>query len=181
MNFFAANDIDQSRSVHWLLPEQAELIYGTISSIIVFAVLIKFGGPLIGKALKGRTDKIQAELDESAQAKAAAEAEAVEIRKAAGDIDAERQRRFAEADAEAEVLLAQGRERLEVEVAELRAAAAADVESASGRVNDELRHEISRLASQATERALVGGVVDDATQQELIEAFISRVGQGAPS
>ncbi len=178
--FVAADDehaVDPARSISWIWPEQAELIYGSIASIIIFAVLFKFAGPAIKKAMADRTAGIQESLDNSAAAKAAALAEASDIRQAAGDIDAERQRLFAEADAQAAALLSEGRARLEAEVAELNARAAADIDAASGRVNDEMRGEIARLAHEATERTLTSGVLDDATQQRLIESFISNVGQ----
>jgi F-type H+-transporting ATPase subunit b len=168
--------IDPARSVHWLWPEQAELIYGSIASLMIFAALFKFAGPAIKKAMAERTQSIQSDLDASAAAKAEAEAEAVSIRQAAGDIDAERQRLFADADAQAEAVLADGRSRLEAEVAELEARAEADIASASGRVNDELRGEIAGLSNAATEQLLASGIVDDATQQDLIESFIARVG-----
>ena len=182
MNLFSiiaaegGDPIDDARSIHWLLPADAELIYGTIASILIFAALWKFAGPAIKKAMAGRTERIQNELDESAAAQAAAEAEAASIRQAAGDIDAERQRLFAEAEAQAEALLVDGRARLEQEVADLEARADADIAAGAGRANDELRAEISRLASVATDRVVSGGVLDDATQQALIENFIARVG-----
>ena len=183
MNIFAvlfgsegSDPIDDARSLHWLWPADAELIYGTISSLIIFGLLWKFAGPAIAKAMSDRTDRIQAELDTSAASKAEAETEATDIRQAAGDIDGERQRLFAEADAQAEALLVDGRASLDREVAELEARADADIASAGGRVNDELRAEISRLSVVATEQLLADGTVDDATQQELIEGFISKVG-----
>ena len=52
---------------------------------------------------------------------------------------------------------------------------AADIETAAGRAGEELRAEISRLASAATDQLLDGGL-DAATQQDLIEGFISKVG-----
>ena len=168
--------IDDARSIHWLWPADAELIYGSIASILIFAALWKFAGPPIAKAMAARTERIQQELDEAAAAKSQADAEAAQIRQAAGDIDAERQRLFAEADAQAEAVLADGRARLEAEVAELESRADADIAAASGRVNDELRAEISRLAAAATDRVLADGALDDATQQSLIENFIQRVG-----
>lgn len=172
----SSDPIDDARSISWLWPEQAELIYGSLASILIFAALWKFAGPAIKKAMADRTEGIQTELDESAAAKAEAEAEAANIRQAAGDIDAERQRLFADADVQAETVLADGRARLDQEVAELEARADADIAAASGRVNDELRAEITRLSNSATEQLLSAGVIDAATQQDLIESFISRVG-----
>jgi F-type H+-transporting ATPase subunit b len=169
------HDIDPARSQSWIWPEQAELIYGSIASILIFAALFKFAGPAIKQAMADRTNRIQTELDQSAEAKTTAESEAAQIRQAAGDIDAERQRLFAEADVQAAQVLADGRARLDDEVAELEARATADISTASGRVGDELRAEITRFANAATERVLAGGV-DDATQNELIESFISKVG-----
>ncbi|MDA3038395.1 MAG: hypothetical protein O3C27_02495 [Actinomycetota bacterium] len=159
----------------WILPEAAELIYGTISSIIIFALLYKFAGPAIKKGFNDRTARIQQELDATSQAQADATAEAATIMQAKGDIDAERQRMLDAADAQGEMLLAEGRVRLDQEIAELEARAASEVESGASRAGDELRAEITRTAAMATERILAGGIDPDA-QQALIEGFISKVG-----
>lgn len=168
--------IDDARSLDWLLPADAELIYGTISSVLIFGLLWKFAGPAIKKAMADRTDRIQTELDEAEAAKTDADAEAASIRLAAGDIDAERQRLFAEADVQAEALLTEGRARLEQEVTDLETRADADIAATTGRASDEMRAEMARLANVATERVLAGGAIDAATQQDLIENFIQRVG-----
>lgn len=168
--------IDPARSEHWLWPADAELIYGSIASLLIFGALWKFAGPAIKKAMAGRTERIQGELDASTAALAGAEAEAARIRQAAGDIEAERARILADADAEAEALLSEGRARLEQEAADLEARADADIAAAGGRVADELRVEISRIASVATDRMLSDGAIDAALHQDLIESFIQKVG-----
>jgi F-type H+-transporting ATPase subunit b len=160
---------------HWLFAPAAETIIASTASIIVFGMIYKFAGPTIKKAFSDRTSGIQKELDDSTAAKAAAETEAVRIREARGDIDAERSRLYAEADAQAEALLADGRERLDAEMAELEARADADIGAAADRSADELRSEIARYSSDAVER-IAQDTLDDATQQDLIESFISRVG-----
>lgn len=171
--------IDPARSIHWLWPAAAELIYGSIASVVIFGALFKFAGPAVKKAMAARTERIQHELDQSAAARTAAESEAAEIRRAAGDIAAERSRMLAEADAQAAALLADGRARLDQEIADLRAKAESDIAASAGRANDELRAEISRLAAVATEQVIAGGVLDDGTQQALIENFIAKVGAGS--
>jgi F-type H+-transporting ATPase subunit b len=175
-SLLAAEEHDPAKSIHWLWPEQAELIYGSIASLLIFGLLWKFAGPAVKQAMSDRTAAIQENLDNAETAKTEAEAEAAGIRQAAGDIDAERQRLFAEADAQAEALLIEGRARLEHEVAELHARADADIVATAGRATDELRFEISHLANSVTENVLAGGVIDDVTHQELIEAYISKVG-----
>ena len=154
---FAADEpIDPSRSTHWLFPVRAELLFGSIASILVFAVLFKFGWPLFQKALTDRTERIQSAMDESETKLAEAQTEAAEIRSAAGDIDAERQRLFTEADAEAESILRDGRVRLDEEIAELRAAAESDIALIGSRASGEIRSEISMLSRRAVDRALTG-------------------------
>lgn len=171
--------IDPARSEHWLLPADAELIFGTISSVLVFGVLIKFAGPLFAKALRSRTERIQNDLDSSQAELRDAEAEAAEVRRATGDLDAERARLFADAEAQAAQLLAEGRARIEAEVAELNRRADVEIEALSSRVNDSIRADVARLSRAATETALARGVVDAQTQQDLIEAFIQKVGASA--
>ena len=148
--------------------------------MIVIGLLIWKAGPLVKKAMAARTDKIQGELDDSAAARRDAEAEAARIRQSLGNIEAERQRMLADADAQAEAMLADGRARLEAEVAELEAKADADIAAGAGRAGDELRGEIARLAGAAAD-LVVERSLDDATQQQLIEAFIAKVGASTPA
>jgi F-type H+-transporting ATPase subunit b len=169
-------DADGNVTTHsWILPETAEIIWGGLASVIIFTALYKFGWPAMKKSFEARTARIQKEIDDASADQSAAASEAAGIRQAKGDIAAERSRIMAEATAQAEVILTDGRARLVTEVAELEARAEADIAAARGRVGDELRAEISRLSSAAVDH-VVSGTLDDATQQELIENFIARVG-----
>ncbi|MEJ7719673.1 MAG: hypothetical protein WKF58_04215, partial [Ilumatobacteraceae bacterium] len=69
-------------------------------------------------------------------------------------------------------------QRLDAETAEMESKAASDLEAAASRSGDELRSEIVRLSSAVIDRVVVGSV-DDTAHQELIEAYIARVGAGA--
>jgi F-type H+-transporting ATPase subunit b len=160
---------------NWLLPGSAELIYGGLASLIIFALLAKFAGPQIKKAMAGRTARIQKELDSAAADKASAAKEAADIRQAKGDIAAERARIEAEAQAQAAAVLTEGRARLASELAELEAKAQAEMAASANRVGEELRAEVARLSVAAVDH-VVTGTLDDATHQELIENFIARVG-----
>jgi len=160
-----------------ILPPVKEIFIGGAASLIVFAALWKFAMPAIRKSMADRTARIQGDLDGATGAKTDAETRAQEIRTALGDIDAERQRLFAEAEAQAEAILADGRSRLDAEVAELHARAEADVSTAASRSGDELRSEIGRYSGASLDR-VVTDTLDDTAQQDLIEAFIQRVGAG---
>lgn len=161
-----------------ILPETAEIIWGGLASLIIFYALFKFGAPLMKKSFAARTEKIQKELDAAAADKAAAATEAAGIRAAKGDIAAERARLLSDAETQAAAVLEDGRARLAVEVADVEAKAVTDIASAQGRVGDELRAEIARLSAAAVDHVVTGSL-DDATQQELIENFIARVGASA--
>lgn len=171
----AAEDPNVTKS--WLFPEQAEIVYGGLSSVIVIGGLIKFAGPMAKKAMAARTAKIQKQLDDAANALTTSSTEAVGIRGALGDIAGERARMLAEADTQAAAVLAEGRTRVAAEVAELEAKAATDLNAARGRSSDELRAEIAMLASIATP-IVVQATLNDQTKNELIESFISSVGAG---
>jgi len=166
---------DPSQTHHWLFPETAEIIYGGISSILVFAGLYKFGWPVAKKGLAARTERIQKELDNAKSTLGGAEAEAASIRKAIGDIASERDRLLAEADTQAAALLYEGRQRVTVEVSELEVRGDADIAASRSRSSDELRASIAQLASGASQLAVVASL-NAATQQELIEDFINSVG-----
>ncbi len=166
---------DPSQTHHWLLPETAEIIYGGIASMLIFAALYKFALPAAKKAMADRTERIQKELDNAANTRSAAETEAANIRKAVGDIASERARLLAEADQQAATLLSEGRTRIAAEVADLEAKADADVAASRSRSSDELRAQIAQIASVAAQNA-VAATLNDGTQQELIEGFISSVG-----
>jgi F-type H+-transporting ATPase subunit b len=166
---------DPSKTHHWLLPEDYELIWGVPASILIFALLIWKAGPLIKKAFNDRTARIQAQLDEAASDKAAAEAEAAEIRRALGDIDAERATALADAESQAEALVRDGQARLEAEIAALEAKAEADNAAMVSRGMDELRSEIARLSAAAAEHVVTGQLTDE-VHRDLIESFIQKVG-----
>ena len=171
------NDGVGSTSLNPIWAPIEEVIIGGLATLIVFAMLYKLAWPAISKGMKDRTARIQGELDTSAAARTQAEADAAGIRTSLGDVDGERSRLFADADAQAAALLEDGRLRLTKEIEELEAKAAADITAAAGRGADDLRVDIARFSSQAIESS-VSASLDDATQQELIESFISRVGSG---
>jgi F-type H+-transporting ATPase subunit b len=171
----AADDITQTPSKFW--PEGYEMLFGIPASVLVFFLLWKFAGPTVKKSMAARTAKIQAELDAAGADRLAAEAEAAQIRQAKGDIAAERDRLLAEADAQAAALLEDGRARLAQELVELEARADSEILAAASRTGDELRAEIARLSAASVE-LVVTGTLDEATQQELIENFIAKVGAG---
>jgi F-type H+-transporting ATPase subunit b len=163
-----------------ILPPIKEIFIQGAATLIVFVAIWKLAGPAMAAAVRGRTARIQGELDGADEAQVEADRQAADIRAALGDIDGERQRLFAEAEQQAEAILTDGRARLDAEIADLHARADADIASAATRGGDELRGEISRYAAGSVD-TVVARTLDDAAQQELIESFIQRVGASSAS
>jgi F-type H+-transporting ATPase subunit b len=168
---------DPSQSHSWIWAEQAEIIYGGIAFAVVAYLLWRFGWPQAKKMMADRTARIERELEDAATAKAEADQAAVTIRRQLGDIESERARMLADADAQAAQLLEDGRRRLAEELAELEAKAEADIASSGTRVLSEVQAEVAQVATVATQRLVADGL-DEATQAELVEQFIARVGAG---
>lgn len=166
---------DPSQTHSWIWPEKYELMFGAPASILIFGLLFWKVGPLVKKGMAARTERIQAALDAGSAAKSSADEEATGIRQALGDIAAERARMLAAADEQAASVLADGRVRIAAEAAELEAKAERDIAASASRGSDELRAEIARLSSAAAEH-VVNGQLDGSVHNDLIEAFIQRVG-----
>jgi F-type H+-transporting ATPase subunit b len=178
MGFFSILAVDPAESLHPFWAARAELLFGIPASLIIFALLYKFAGPAVKKSMADRTARIQDEIDASVADKASAETEAADIRTAKGDIEAERARILADADAQATAVLVDGRARILAEIADLDAKADADIAAAASRGADELRAEISRLSEGVMDR-VAAATIDSALQNDLVEAFIAKVGSGS--
>jgi F-type H+-transporting ATPase subunit b len=166
---------DPSQSINPIFAEAKEVIWGGIAFLIILVLMIKLALPPAKKAMAARTARIQSELDAGEAARSNAQTEAQQIRTALGDIGSERARLLAEADTEAAALLVEGRARLEQDVADLMAKARIDLQTASGRVNEELQSEIARASAEAIERAVTESI-DYNTHRRLIDDFIAKVG-----
>jgi F-type H+-transporting ATPase subunit b len=160
-----------------LLPETNEIIWGSIGFAVVFLFLWKFGFPAIKKAMGERTAKIQGDLDAAERAKADAETVKAEYEAKLADAKAESGRIIEEARQAADQLKADQQSRLNEELTAARAQAQADIDAAKGQAMAELRGEVADIAIGAAE-AVVGANLDRATQTQLIEDYIDRVGAG---
>ena len=159
----------------WLPHDFNEVIWGSMSFLIVAGLLWKFARKPAAAMLSNRIAQIQSELDQAAQARQAAEAERDRIKAALADSDSEAARLIAEARASAEQLAADIEARTGSDIIAVRERAAADLVSARTQAESDLSGELSRLSLGAAER-VVETSLDPAAQQRLIDAYISQVG-----
>lgn len=172
--FLAAEGADVGNG-YWLPHDLNEVIWGTIAFVLVFGLIVWKAGPAIKKALNARPERISGELAAAESVKAEAEAERDRIKEALADSDAEAARIVEAARQSADRLRVDGETRALADAQILRDRAAHDIVSARRQAESDLVGEVSRLALGAAEK-VVHNNLDDATQQALIESFISQVG-----
>jgi F-type H+-transporting ATPase subunit b len=157
------------------LPHTTELIWGSIAFLLVVALLWWKVGPLAKKAMVGRTERIQSEMDAATKLRTDAEAERDAIREALADSDTEAARIVSEAQETADKLRADILGRIDSDIVALRDRHETELAAARRQAQADLAGEVQRIAATAAER-IVETSLDDATHQSLIESYIAQVG-----
>ena len=152
-----------------------EAIWGTISFLIIFALFMWKGLPAVKVMWNGRIDRIRNEVSSAAETRAAAEAKLAEVESNIANADDERQRIIAAARTDAQTVKAQIIARAGTDAADLKARGLADAEAAKAQATSDLQAEIGALALGAAEK-VVANSLDAATQSQLIDSYIDRVG-----
>jgi len=158
-----------------ILPATDELIWGTISFVLLFLLMWKFALPPIKEGMRNRTERIRADLDSAETAKTEAVGVLDTYKAQLADAKAEAARIIEEARQSADALKKDQEARLQTELAEARARAAADIEAAKTQATADLRGELAQLAVGAAS-AVVNKNLDPAAQTQLIEDYINSVG-----
>lgn len=159
----------------WLPHDINEVIWGSIAFFIVVGVIVWKAGPAIKTALAARPARIAAELDSAAAARTEAEQGFADVKAALADADKERERIIAEARETATKVGADIVARAHSEAAAIKERGEAEIASARRQAQADLTSEVSRLALGAAEK-VVESNLSEATQQALVESYISQVG-----
>lgn len=155
-----------------------EVIWGTIAFLLIVLLIVWKGRPAIKAMWNGRIDRLRNEVTSAADARAAAEAKLAEVESNIANADAERQRIVADARKDAETVKAQIIARAGTDAADLRERGRLDAEGARAQATADLQAEVGALAIGAAEK-VVANSLDAATQAELIDNYIDRVGAGS--
>lgn len=158
-----------------ILPAKNELVWGTLSFVLLLVVMAKFGFPALRKGMEGRTERIRTDLARADEAKAEAEGVLAQYNQQLAVAKQEATRVIEDARATADALKADLHKRAEAEIAEMRQRAAADIESSKAQAIADLKGEVAALAIGAAE-VVVQKNLDHATQVALVENYISTVG-----
>lgn len=157
-----------------ILPATDELVWGSISFVLLLGLMWKFAFPAIKKGMDARTERIRADLDAAENAKTEAASVLDGYRAELAGAKAEAGRIIEEARTAADALKKEQAARLQDELAEIRARATADIESAKTQAIADLKGEVAQLAVGAAS-AVVHKNLDAATQTQLIEDYINQV------
>ncbi len=161
-----------------ILPPANELVWGSISFVLLFLALAKFAYPAIKKAMEDRSERIRADLEAAEGAKAEAEGVLGEYRSQVANAKAEAGRIIEEARQQADAMRKEQEQRLQTELAGMRERAGADIEAAKGQAVADLRNEVAELAIGAAE-VVVQQNLDPAAQRRLVDQYIDQLGSGS--
>jgi F-type H+-transporting ATPase subunit b len=157
-----------------ILPDVAELLYGALAFIIVFAVLAKFAFPALNKMLQERSAKIQGNIDGAEQARMTAEQELAEYRSQLAGARDESNRIIEEARRTADQLRRDLQAKAEQEAQATVARAQEEIRAERDRVFQDLRAQVGVIAVDLAGR-VVGESLDPAAHQRLVDDYIEQV------
>jgi F-type H+-transporting ATPase subunit b len=157
-----------------ILPDAAELIYGTIAFLLVFGVLARFAFPAINKMLAERTGKIQGDLEKADEARRSAEQELVEYRKQLAGAREEANHIIEESRKTAEQLRRDLQAKAEQEAQATVARAREEIRAERDRVFQDLRTQVGEIAVDLAGR-VVGRSLDEKAHRRLIDEYIDQV------
>lgn len=159
----------------WLPHDINEVIWGSLAFLVVAALMWKFARKPVAAFLTGRIAGIAATLDAAEQSRLAAEAERDRIKAALADSDTEAARIIEAACTSADQLGRDTEVRAARDAEQVHERATADLAATRTQAESDLAGELARLSLGAAER-VVESSLDEASQQRLINSYISQVG-----
>jgi len=164
-----------AQSKNPILPSTPELVWGSLSFLVVFLVMRQFAFPAVKKTMDARTERIRQSLDAADHAKDEAVSVLEDYQRQLADAKNEANRIIEEARQTADQLRRDLMAKAESEATELRQRAAADIEAAKDRALADLKTQITTLAIDAAEK-VVERNLDRETNTRLVESYIAQVG-----
>lgn len=158
-----------------LQPEAGVLFWMTLAFAVVFIVLVRYGFPVIVRAIEERKAYIDRSLEEARAAERKLrelDAEGQAVRAAA---ERERGRILREAAETRDALLAEARRRADEEGARIVAAAREKAEGEREAILQDARHQVALLSIAITEKMLRERLDDEASQTRLAEKMLDEM------
>ena len=157
-----------------ILPSTTEIVWGTISFVILIVLMWKFAFPPVQKAMQARTEKIRTNIDEAEKVRTEAQMILEEYQKQLADARGEANRIIEEARQAADQLRQDMVRRADEEVAELRRRNMEDLRAAQDRVMGQLKLQVRDLAIELAEK-VVGANLDRTRNLALVDQLIAEL------
>jgi F-type H+-transporting ATPase subunit b len=161
-----------------ILPDVAELIYGSLAFVLVYLVLAKFAFPPLNRMLKERTGKIQGDLEKAEEARLSAEQELATYRSQLAGAREESNRIIEEARKTADQLRRDLAAKAEQEAQATVSRAQEEIRAERDRVFQDLRTQVGEIAVDLAGR-VVGRSLDADAHRRLIDEYIDQVAGSA--
>ena len=162
-----------------ILPAGNELVWGTLSFLILFAIVAKVVYPQVKKGMDARSERIRRTLEDAESAKDEARSILEQYRSQLADAKNESARIIEEARQAADKLRQDLKRQAEEEVADLKERAQQDINAQVERAKSDLQARVAELSIKLAEK-VVERELDRDTNLALIESFI-RETEGARS
>jgi len=161
-----------------VLPALNELVWGTVSFVLLLLVLWRVGVfKRIREALQERAERIQGNIEKAERARAEAERLLEEYRKRLDEARDEARRILDEAREAAERLRRDMLQRAEQDANRIVEGARAEIHAERDRARRELRQEVGVLAVRLAERVLEAEL-DEERQLALVDSYIDVLAAG---
>jgi F-type H+-transporting ATPase subunit b len=165
----------ESSGIDLLIPDVNETIAGLIAFGVIFLVVLKWGVPMLNKALEARQEAIKGDLEAAEASRAQAE-----------ELRTEYEQQLAGARDEAGQILENARQsgeeakagiisRAEEEADDVKARARQEADGERDRTAAALRREVAELSLDVAEK-VVGESLDDDRQRALVNRYIDELG-----
>jgi len=162
-----------------ILPAANELVWGTLSFVVLFYLLVRFAFPPVKKMMEDRTNRIRKDLDDAERVRNEAETILADYQRQLADARSEANRIIEESRQTADRLRADLVQRAEAEVAELRRRSEDEIRGAQQQALADLQASVKGLVIELAEK-VVERNLDRDTSTALIESYIAQVGSGRP-
>lgn len=156
-----------------LFPETPDLVWGTISFVVVLVVIIWLVLPNVNKALDARRDAIEGGIARAEQAQAEAQAALERYNAQLADARAEAAKIREQAREDAKQIQLELREQAQAEAGRITAQAQAQIEAARAAAVESLRTEVGSLALQLASGVIGEHLSDDKKATALVDRFLA--------
>lgn len=163
-----------------IIPSSTELLWGTLSFVVLLVLMYKYAFPSVQKAMAARSEKIRSSLDEADKVRGDAQAILEDYQRQLADARNEANRIIEEARQAADQLRQDMVRRADDEVAELRRRNAEDLQAAQQRVLGQLRLQVRDLAIDLAEK-VVAENLDRERNLTLVDQFIAELNAQTPA